>query len=161
MHVNKLGPPLPPLSRLAISRLWLAIADPDQKTVTCNCPGRFIRELGELFEDDLARLAAPPTWLRVQNPLAIRPGLDRGEAAAIALALEVQADRLLIDERDGREAAQLGIKTVGTLAILRDAALAGHLNLPIALDRLKQTSFRAHPALYVRMLRDFIERQRP
>ena len=47
------------------------------------------------------------------------PGLDRGECAAIALAEELQADRLLIDERAGRKLAQtLALPTIGTIGIL-------------------------------------------
>jgi len=39
--------------------------------------------------------------------------LDAGEREAIALALELGAERLLMDERQGREAAQaLGLKVV-------------------------------------------------
>ena len=82
--------------------------------------------------------------------------LDSGERAAIALAQELAADRLLIDERDGREiAARLGIPIAGTLAVLRDAATAGLLDLNSAFDRLKQTSFRASPRLFTQILEDF------
>jgi uncharacterized protein len=46
-------------------------------------------------------------------------GLDAGEAHAIALALELQADDLLIDERLGRqEAVRVGISIIGILGIL-------------------------------------------
>jgi uncharacterized protein len=47
------------------------------------------------------------------------PGLDRGECAAIALAEELKANRLLMDERAGRKLAQtLAIPTIGTIGIL-------------------------------------------
>ena len=46
-------------------------------------------------------------------------GLDGGEASAIALAIELQADDLLIDERLGRrEALNLGLSIIGILGIL-------------------------------------------
>ncbi len=55
--------------------------------------------------------------LDVANVLAAE--LDRGEAAAIALALQEKADYLLIDERAGRRfARQSGLKIKGTLGIL-------------------------------------------
>ena len=52
--------------------------------------------------------------------------LDLGEAEALALALEVSADLLVIDERDGSAMAnQIGIPTVGVLGLLVEAKLAG------------------------------------
>jgi predicted nucleic acid-binding protein len=45
--------------------------------------------------------------------------LDLGDAEAIALALELKADELLIDERLGRrEAVRLGLSITGVLGIL-------------------------------------------
>src|SRR5690554_4365820 len=45
--------------------------------------------------------------------------LDAGEVQAIALALAEKADWLLIDEREGRQAARsLGLPITGTLGIL-------------------------------------------
>lgn len=55
-----------------------------------------------------------------------RKKLDRGEAEAIALAIEMQANYLLIDEKEGRKIArehQLDI--VGTLGILINGKKSG------------------------------------
>lgn len=79
----------------------------------------------------------------------------------LALAQELRADRLLIDERDGRDVARrLGIPIAGTLAVLRDAAVAGLLDLKSALDLLRQTTFRASPKLFAQVLAEFQEAKR-
>ncbi|MBW4441850.1 MAG: DUF3368 domain-containing protein [Plectolyngbya sp. WJT66-NPBG17] len=67
-------------------------------------------------------------WLEihsVQNQKLVNQLSDRvnvGEAEAIALAVEVKAARLLIDERLGGQAAtDLGLKNTGVLGILLSA----------------------------------------
>ncbi len=97
-------------------------------------------------------LASAPEWLEVRQttlpvdePLTI---LNPGEQEAILLAQELRADLLLIDDKDGRlEATRRNIAVVGTLGILDEAAERGWLELPEALARLQQTSFRAGPEL--------------
>ena len=62
-------------------------------------------------------LAEPPTWLAVQAPrmTPINPRLDPGEAEAIALAQEIHADAILVDDRDGaRFAREQGLFVTGT-----------------------------------------------
>ena len=50
---------------------------------------------------------------------ALRLELDAGEAEAIALAVESNANLILLDERLGRRAAhRLGLTVVGTLGVL-------------------------------------------
>ena len=57
---------------------------------------------------------------------ALRRDLDRGEAETIALALELKADLVLLDEKEGRHAARrLGLQVVGTVGILLEAKARG------------------------------------
>ncbi len=59
---------------------------------------------------------------RVHNKrltLLLKEFVDEGEAEAITLALEVNADVLLIDDRDARDLAKkLGLQVMGTLGVL-------------------------------------------
>jgi len=52
--------------------------------------------------------------------------VDRGEAEAIVLALELNADLLLVDDRDARNLAKkLGLQVMGTLGVLALAKYRG------------------------------------
>ena len=63
---------------------------------------------------------------------------------AIALALELRADFLILDDRDARiEASRRKLMVIGTLRGLEDVAQLGLIDLPHALPRLRQTTFRA------------------
>ncbi len=102
-------------------------------------------------------------WLEIQLPtnsqllVTLNQTLDPGEAEAIALAVELSADRLLIDERLGRSiAAGYGLKLRGLLGILINAKRQGLIPVlkPI-LDRLiNQAGFRVSQALYDRTLQE-------
>ena len=63
-------------------------------------------------------LVSQPQWLEIRTshfPAAIA-GLDAGETSAIALALELQADLLLMDDRPGvRAARKRGLVVAGTI----------------------------------------------
>ncbi len=108
-------------------------------------------------EDVRAFFDRPPEWLEVRaaEHVASIPPLDRGEEAAIALAIEARADALLIDEKDGRRAAtQRGVAIVGTLGVLEQAAARGLIDLPKAFASLARTDFRVDP----RLMKDALER---
>jgi len=91
-------------------------------------------------------IANPPAWAEVHpTPHAHDPAmekLDAGEEDAIALAIELHADLILMDDRDGILVARSkGFRVSGTLGILSMAAAHGLLGLAEAFDRIKRTSF--------------------
>jgi predicted nucleic acid-binding protein len=93
-------------------------------------------------------IAAPPSWLEIRTPTSVEPipNLHAGEAAAISLAQELQADRLIIDEKRGREAAaERHLRVIGTVGILEAAAERGLLDLEQAFEKVKQTDFWVRP----------------
>ena len=72
-----------------------------------------------------AFIATPPAWLTVRTATSIEviADLHAGESAAISLARELRADRLIIDETPGRHAAtQRGVPIIGTVGVLELAA---------------------------------------
>ena len=88
-----------------------------------------------------------PAWLEVTPVAATNDAalnsLGIGEREAIALALSIHADLILIDERKGTSVALAkGLDVTGTLGILRLAAQRGWIDLAEAFDRLKRTNFR-------------------
>ena len=96
-------------------------------------------------------LATEPEWLETREALEIEPKLQRldpGEREAIAIALAISADLVLLDERKGRKAArEHGLAVSGTLRVLDLAAKRGLVSLPDAIKRLQRTTFRASPRL--------------
>lgn len=101
-------------------------------------------------------------WLIVQPVsnvaavMALRPGLDAGEAEAIVLMREVQAAVLLVDERRARaRALQVGLPITGTLGILRSARREGLLSaVEPLLEELRRGGFRASASLVEEIRRE-------
>ena len=87
-------------------------------------------------------------WIKrqaIQNTAlvtALRRDLDRGEAESIALALELNADLVLMDEKEGRHAAQrMGLRVVGVVGVLLEAKAKGTIStVRPHLDALRQTA---------------------
>jgi predicted nucleic acid-binding protein len=100
-----------------------------------------------------------PEWVQVHQVLEgeVDTDLDVGEAEAIALAHALRADLLLIDDRKGRLiATEQELEVTGVLGVLLDAAERGLLDLPVAVNDLLKTTFRAKPQL----LQTLLERAR-
>jgi predicted nucleic acid-binding protein len=89
---------------------------------------------------------------KVQNLLK---QLDPGEAEAIILAQELDANVLIIDERKGRALAEgLGLKIVGLIGILVQAKKLGLISelKPIMIDLVENIGFRLAKELVDRIL---------
>ncbi len=96
---------------------------------------------------------SPPAWLKIhpdpEETDQTLDALDPGERTALRLAENLHADVVLLDEAAARTVAgQRGVKVSGTLGVLCDAAQAGLVKLPTALDLLRKTNFRASPELW-------------
>jgi predicted nucleic acid-binding protein len=103
----------------------------------------------------------PPAWLEVRSAGTIPATLahlDSGEREALALALSVAADFVLIDERIGRQAAEgHGLEVYGTLGVILVAAERELIALEDALARLQETNFRVSPRL-LKIVRERMKR---
>ena len=96
------------------------------------------------------RVVSPePTDLRTE----FERELDRGEAAAIAYAIDIDAERVLINEREGRAtAARHDVPVTGVVGILLRASAQEDLGLETELDALREAGFWIADALYERAL---------
>jgi predicted nucleic acid-binding protein len=89
-----------------------------------------------------------PRWAEVKSATRIELAglLDAGEAEAIALAKELNARFVLLDERSARRiASNEGLAVAGTVSVLEQAAESGLIDLPKALQKLRSTNFRIDP----------------
>lgn len=150
-----------PLSGLAIAQHLPLLQQLYGKVVVPPAVADELRRGGQ--EDPRINQALSLDWIEVQQPtdsalvatLQTEHNLDRGESEAIALALELEADELLIDERLGRrEASRLGISVTGLLGILLLAKRRGLISVirPVLDDLINEAGFRVSSQLYAEVL---------
>jgi hypothetical protein len=145
--------PLIALGRLdliaLLARLFAEVQVPDIVADECLARPELVdaQRIGRALADGLlVRCPAPPATL---------PGLEAGESAAIARALEIGA-ALLMDERAGRaRALALGLEVTGTLGVLVRARRRGLVG-PLAplLASLRASGQRLGDALVGQVLAD-------
>lgn len=99
-----------------------------------------------------------PDWFKIQSPTdkfrqkILELQIDRGEASAIALALEISDSLVILDDQKARKVAnRLGVEITGTIGVIVKAKLRGIIeSIKPLLAKIRKTDFR---------LSDEIERQ--
>lgn len=87
---------------------------------------------------------------------ALRQDLDRGEAESIALSLELNADLIILDEKEGRHTAQrFDLNVIGVIGVLLEAKSKGFISeIRPHLDELRDIAgFYLKESLYQSILR--------
>lgn len=94
-----------------------------------------------------------PEWVEIQNvndqftQQLLELQIDKGEASAIALALEVSDCTIILDDYKARKIAErLGITITGTIGVIVKAKLSGIIpSIKPLIEKIKQTDFRLSP----------------
>jgi predicted nucleic acid-binding protein len=109
-------------------------------------------------------IANPPNWLQIEIVSASsRSGLeklDSGEQEAILLAEQIEAELIILDDKAARQiASERGLRIIGLLGIIKDAAQLGLLDLRVTFERLQEAGFWVAPSLLERLLRQALNKQ--
>jgi predicted nucleic acid-binding protein len=91
-----------------------------------------------------------PDWIEVQQvrdnyrQQLLEMQIDKGEASAIALALETADNIVILDDWKARKVAErLGLSVTGTLGVIIKAKNSGMLSsIKPYLDKIRETNFR-------------------
>ena len=103
-----------------------------------------------------------PEWVEVKAVLNrdllynYAETVDIGEASAMALASEIHADLLIIDDAEGRRfAKKLELNITGTVGVILSAKLSGVIpNVKPYILKIQQTNFRISDWLTLQILKD-------
>ena len=123
-------------------------------------PGAVAEEIGAL--DRNRSILADNDWIKVvelqdrESLAGLTETLDKGEAEAIALALEISADAVLIDEAMGRkEALRRGLNVTGIIGVLLRAKQKGLIPAvePVIGELVTEAGFWLDPVFIEEILR--------
>lgn len=103
-----------------------------------------------------------PEWILISNPSnthyqqILEMDLDKGEASAIALSLEMVDNILIIDELKGRKIAKLlKLRFSGTFGLILKAKQLGLIeSVKPILQKIKSTDFRFSESLFEMVLKE-------
>lgn len=128
-------------------------------------PPAVVTELSRVESPEIVRswIEAPPGWFRITSPRTVDVsfGLDAGETEAIALAQELSADRILLDDaRARRVATSRGLRVAGTLAVLFEAGERQLIDFPRTLAELRQTTFHVDEKLVDSITTEFLRHKK-
>ena len=140
------------LLRDQCGEVWIPPAVLEELRVEEDLPGS--QSVREAMEAGWLQVKAVKDRALVQ---VLQRDLDKGEAEAIALAVQVGAECILLDEKEGRRAAKsLGLKVTGVLGILLRAWREGELpSLREAMAELhERAGFRIGAELAAALLRE-------
>lgn len=103
-----------------------------------------------------------PQWVEVKTPSdtyrqkILEIQLDKGEASAIALAIEIPESIVIIDDYKARKLAEkLGLTITGTIGVIIKAKLHGIIPfIKPYLDKIRKTNFYISDELYLKALQE-------
>lgn len=103
-----------------------------------------------------------PSWIEIKNPsdkyrqLILEMQIDKGEASAIALALETPNSTIILDDYKARKVAEkLGLEITGTIGIIIKAKKKGIIkSIKPILEKIKNTDFRLSEELEKQALKE-------
>jgi predicted nucleic acid-binding protein len=132
------------------------------------CPETVHRECCHPHAPEKLRrwVSNPPDWLHVISDAAsCLPGLehlDPGERAAIQTARSLGAQRVLMDEKKGRLAAEaLGLVAVGVIGVIIEATRARLIEFEATIELLRtKTNFRVSD-LVIERAREALKLRKP
>jgi predicted nucleic acid-binding protein len=100
-----------------------------------------------------------PAWVTVVTPRSIPGqyyGLDLGERQALAIAKDLHADLVLLDDKVARSLARREMTNVkGTLGIMADASKANLLDFVESVEQLQHTSMHLDQEIVDEVVREY------
>lgn len=95
-------------------------------------------------------MQALPDWLEVRKAdltfFTPQKKIDDSEREAFALALELNADAVLLDDKYAlTEAKRLNLQTIALFTLFEIAAARNLINLPQTIEAIRRTNFRLPP----------------